>query len=250
MRTLVYDGSFEGLLSAVFICFRDKLESVNIIRENSYIPDLFCDEVLIQTNRRFSLRVLNGIKKNISVDAVSGILHAFLTEKEGVENLILGYLQYGFKNGYKSAEHLTNNFVLKIEKLANSIKLEVHRFMGLVRFQELIDGTFYAAIEPDYNILSLLGSHFSQRFADQDWVIHDLKRGDALMFKNSELEMVCITKIGDSGINRNLLSDNEVLYSEIWRNYCKYIGIKERKNLKLQMQFMPKKYWKHLTEIK
>ena len=37
-------------------------------------------------------------------------------------------------------------------------------------------------------------------------------------------------------------------YQELWKMFFKKISIKERKNPRCQMQFMPKKYWKDLIE--
>jgi len=45
------------------------------------------------------------------------------------------------------------------------------------------------------------------------------------------------------------LSEEEQYYQNLWNCFYHAIGIKERKNAKLRMQFMPKKYWQDLTEL-
>jgi len=52
-------------------------------------------------------------------------------------------------------------------------------------------------------------------------------------------------------VPRNLpvLRDIDADYEELWKSYTKSVAIKERRNLRLQMSFMPKKYWKFLTEM-
>ncbi|ETI99568.1 MAG: hypothetical protein Q611_LSC00264G0001, partial [Leuconostoc sp. DORA_2] len=37
-------------------------------------------------------------------------------------------------------------------------------------------------------------------------------------------------------------------YSSLWKCYFKSTTIEERKNLRLQRQMMPKRYWKHIFE--
>jgi probable DNA metabolism protein len=37
-------------------------------------------------------------------------------------------------------------------------------------------------------------------------------------------------------------------WQDIWRTYIKKIAITERKNLVVQRNFMPKRFWKYLTE--
>ena len=47
----------------------------------------------------------------------------------------------------------------------------------------------------------------------------------------------------------SVLSSEELLFQALWKNYFQTIAIKERENLKLQMKFVPKKYWKYITEM-
>ena len=44
------------------------------------------------------------------------------------------------------------------------------------------------------------------------------------------------------------ISGEEKYYQELWNCFYHTIGIKERKNSHLRMQFMPKKYWQDLVE--
>ncbi len=249
MINLLYDGSFSGLLTAVFRAFRMEAACVNICAENTHVPDLFSEDILVYTDTESASRVLSAVRTKISPEAAGNAVKAFLSEEKGVENLILEYLRFGFKTGSRIEGHLADDRVLKIVKLSGKVAFEVHRFSGLVRFKELKDKTYYASIEPTHNILPLLGTHFRGRFADQDWVIHDVKRNKALIYAAGKLELAEISLKEEYRTTDDLLSDRELFYSEIWRSYCRDIAIKERKNLKLQMQHMPKKYWKHLTEM-
>ena len=36
---------------------------------------------------------------------------------------------------------------------------------------------------------------------------------------------------------------------DLWKSFYNTIGIKERKNDKCRMNFMPKKYWKYILEV-
>ena len=46
------------------------------------------------------------------------------------------------------------------------------------------------------------------------------------------------------------MAEDEKLYQELWKGYFKSLTIKEHINLKLKRQYMPKHYWKYLTEKK
>ena len=43
--------------------------------------------------------------------------------------------------------------------------------------------------------------------------------------------------------------DSEDYYEDMWKEFYKTIGIKERKNDRCRMNFMPKKYWKYIVEV-
>jgi probable DNA metabolism protein len=44
-------------------------------------------------------------------------------------------------------------------------------------------------------------------------------------------------------------SDREMFYQALWKSYFKNIAIGERKNPRLQRQFIPRRYWKNLVEM-
>ena len=45
------------------------------------------------------------------------------------------------------------------------------------------------------------------------------------------------------------VSDEEKEYRRLWKNYFDNIAIRERTNPRCQRNFMPVRYWKHLTEM-
>ncbi|MDR2407664.1 MAG: DUF4130 domain-containing protein, partial [Bacteroidales bacterium] len=47
---------------------------------------------------------------------------------------------------------------------------------------------------------------------------------------------------------RDKYAAQESRYQELWKTFWRAVAIQERKNPKLQRQFMPKRYWKYLIE--
>ena len=47
-----------------------------------------------------------------------------------------------------------------------------------------------------------------------------------------------------------IYDDKEINYQKLWVEYFDHTNIKERKNMKLHVQHVPKRYWKYLTEKK
>ena len=66
--------------------------------------------------------------------------------------------------------------VLRLAQIWKKVDGERVHIMQFVRFQKAADGTFFAAFEPQYNALPLTVQHFKDRFANQKWIIYDMKR--------------------------------------------------------------------------
>jgi probable DNA metabolism protein len=46
----------------------------------------------------------------------------------------------------------------------------------------------------------------------------------------------------------NVYDEKESLYQELWKQYFDSVNIKARRNMKLHIQHVPKRYWKYLIE--
>ncbi|WP_333638375.1 TIGR03915 family putative DNA repair protein [Tissierella praeacuta] len=139
--------------------------------------------------------------------------------------------------------NLSNDIVLKINSIYDKVGKEKHRMLGLARFKQLENGILYSSIEPDYNIVGLLAPHFKSRMMNENWVIHDVKRGIAVFYNKEEWV------IKDMEINSSLIvKEDEEQYQELWKAYFKSIAIQNKINPSLQKRCMPVRYWKHLVE--
>lgn len=114
----------------------------------------------------------------------------------------------------------------------------------MLRFIKVGDNLFYASIHPDNNIIENLGQHFIRRLPTQNFIIHDKNKNIAFLYNTKEYKIVDSTLLTIPDI-----SENEKMYQELWTAFFKTIAIKERTNARLQMQYMPKKYWKDLVEL-
>jgi probable DNA metabolism protein len=78
-----------------------------------------------------------------------------------------------------------------------------------------------------------------------DWIIHDKKREEAVIFSAADKEWLLIELEKEFEPE---LSAEETDIQELWKSFFAAVSIKNRRNAKVQQQFMPKKYWKHLIE--
>ena len=251
-KTLIYDGSFNGFLTAVFIGFEQKITHADIQRQGQIQSGLFTETEIIFTNVEKAQRVWNGIRKK-SNSAIKNVYFAFLSEQNTIEALLYHYIQKLMGSKYNGAMDFGDDCVLKINQLTHKVGREKHRMEAFVRFQLTKDEVYFSNIEPDFDVLPLISKHFRNRYADQQWIIYDLKRKYGLYYDMNTVEMISLdlTDIHANNLEKNsVFTDAEYEYQELWNNYFKSTTIKSRINTKLHVQHVPRRYWKYLSEKK
>ena len=252
MTTLLYDGSFEGLLTAVFEVFEYKFSSPKIISKQNYSSEnMFAEIHEVFTSKEKSERVLTKLELNVGKQGISQLLKVYFSEREDLEVLILDAIQKSLKNPLVNIlQNFADENILEIAKINKSINREIHRMHAFVRFEKLKDEVYFSKIEPDFNVLPLIVKHFKDRYQDQKWMIFDLKRHYGIFYDLKTVEFFYpendqvyqFKKIDE------LLHEEEIQYQKLWQRYFFKTNIPERKNLKLHYQHVPKRYWKYLTE--
>ena len=87
---LLYDGSFEGLLTSIFEVFEYKFENAEIVAEQNFSTEnLFAEQHQVFTNAEKSARVLAKIEQISGKETISILLRIFLSEHPHKERLIL-----------------------------------------------------------------------------------------------------------------------------------------------------------------
>jgi len=250
MTTIIYDGTFEGLLTVVFEIYERKLQQVRLHKDEWRNGALFEEVLTIVTDQPKVRRVLNGLKERLSPDGLKRLYITHLAEMQDSDNTLLGYIRHVFDSEINIEEDYGNKYVLRLSELTKMIGRERHRMEAFIRFQKLSDGTFYAAIEPNFNVLPLLIKHFRDRYADQKWLIYDLKRKYGIYYDLDKVEYIEMEFSADVGNNKlpSIYFEDEQLYQHLWKNYFNSVNIPSRKNMKLHLRHIPKRYWKHLTE--
>ncbi len=241
----IYDGTWDCFLTAIHHYYYDKQQVTNIESALSYSPNLIDEYREIESDVQKAKTVEQAILNKISYESLDNIQRCFFSEIEGRETSILNYIKLGFKIGSRIDSMLGDLVVLNVLQPARKLSLECHRMLGLLRFELLENNIYYAQIKPDHNIITFISPHFKERFADQNWIIHDTGRNLASLYNTRKM---LISYMDLSNIPE--LHQDEAKFQDLWKNYFKHIAIKSRYNPRLQKQFIPKRYWKNLTEKK
>jgi probable DNA metabolism protein len=251
MVTYVYDGSLEALLSAVFEWFERKPGSVALRHSKLHQADAFQQDFHVLADRTKADRVWSALQKKLAKGWLRRIYCAYLSELEAVQQHLFELICYLFQNPAGAENNYGNEHVIAISQAAKKVEREKHRMEAFIRFQETTDGMFYCPIDPDFNVLPLISNHFRNRYADQQWIIYDLKRKYGLFYDLKTVEEIEMDFAADAvkcKTSPGLLSDKEALYATLWKDYFKSTNIPARKNTKLHIQHVPRRYWKYLTE--
>ncbi|MCJ8211114.1 TIGR03915 family putative DNA repair protein [Mucilaginibacter sp. RS28] len=249
MTTLIYDGSFEGLLTAVFEVYEHKLQHVKLQKGEYHHTALFENVIKVLTDTQRAARVLKGLQQKLSPIGLQRLYAAHMGEIEGEDDNLLGFIRYVFDSAYNVEEDYGNRYVMRVSELVRMMRREKHRMEAFIRFQELKDKTFYAAIEPDFNVLPMLIRHFKNRYADQKWIIFDIRRNYGIYYDLHDTQFISLDfATVNPGNVISAYDEQEGLYQTLWKNYFNSVNIPARKNSKLHLRHVPKRYWKHLTE--
>lgn len=251
MIHFVYDGSFEGLLTAVFEVYERKVAKARIVSAKHFQPDMFCVKTEVFTDPAKANRVWKGLQKKLSKDSLVNIFSCYLSELPETEDILLAFFREVFASAANIEDNFSSHAVLRVAQIGRLLFKEKHRFEAFVRFHKLQDGTFYAPIEPDYNVIPLITTHFMRRYADQEWIIYDVKRQYGIHFDKKLVQEVYfdfsdVNKYGEAATQ--ILDSQEELYQLLWKVYYKQVNIPARRNIKLHKKNAPVRYWKYLVE--
>ncbi|CCO07492.1 TIGR03915 family putative DNA repair protein [Desulforamulus hydrothermalis] len=239
----LYDGTFEGLLTAVYEAYYRREKPSYIITKDQYEANLFSRPVTIISDYEKFYKVYRAIEEKISPQALRQVYYVFLSDLKDAATLIYHYLQLGWQVGADVDSHLFREPVRKMLAVYRQVCQERHRLLGLLRFRLLAEDIYLASCEPDHNIVSLLAPHFARRMADQNWIIHDQKRSLAAVYNRREWFIASL-----NFSEQPVYGADEEMYQQLWKQYFAGTAIADRQNLRLQRQFMPVRYWKHLIE--
>lgn len=253
MTVFIFDGSFEGLLTAIFEFYERRPGPVQLVWDRLYQPVMLEDTLEIINDEAKAKRVWAGLQKKLSTPWQETFYKVHLAEDAQAYQDLFDFARYIFDNPEGAEANFGNPHVMALAKMDRKIHRERHRMKAFIRFQETADGMYYASIDPDFNVLPLIISFFKNRYADQQWIIYDLKRKYGFYYDTHNVQEITYDFINEVN-NRSImlpaavLDPKEELASILWKDYFNSTNIPARKNMKLHIQHIPRRYWKYLTE--
>lgn len=248
----VFDGSYNGFLTCVFESFERKEFDVIPVLKTDAQSDLFQMNRTIISDSKKSKRVITGLNIRLNNNKTSDFFRAFLSEDRRAWLTAFNVIQKVFKSGPAILDNYGDEDVLYLTQQLKKVSRESHRMKAFVRFQKSSDDLYVAVVEPDFNVLPLISGFFKKRYADQCWLIYDAKRKYGLLYDGHSVSEVGLSAQESQGLaTPNIaihLDGRDEQFQTLWKQYYKSTNIESRRNRKLHLQHVPKRYWKCLTE--
>ena len=253
-RILICEDSPDGIFTAVYEGWSIRLRGteVEIRTADTFQPELFCSYGKIHTDPEKARKVAASIRRKLGISVYEDICYVAASSKAIDKGTVIFRILWKAlcQKPYRRdiMEELTDPYVIRALKIRINVWHEFHRMLGFVRFRELPGKVLYGEITPDNDVLSLLASHFENRFPNENWMIYDKSRRKVLVHPTQKSSYVYHLEKSEG--EQSFLPAHTEEYEELWKVFCDRITIEDRKNPALQRQFLPKKYRPNMTEFR
>lgn len=239
-----YDGGLEGFFSLVFHAYARKVFPSDICPLRNMQPRLGQRIEEVQTNLEHAERVRLGLVRCAGYAAFDKVKRAFLSEKPGREASLLRYIERAMNEGHRIHRDTASAEVAAVDALVRSVGGECEKMRQFARFERMENGVYFARINPSANLVYLIMDHFVERFSTQPFVIYDEVHGVAGVYDLSNVSFVQTDELHVPS-----RAEDEQTFQRLWKAFYDALSNEQRYNPDLRRSFMPKKYWKNITEF-
>lgn len=241
-ETWEYDGSFYGFLTLVYYAFSENQFPEVILTSEMAIESLFQSR-LIKTDENIAKKIYNRLLKRLKTENSEFIINGFYCSLTDKDRRLLDAIQIALTTNDRLTNHLGHPSILALQNSLKSLFSEVHLYTGFVRF-EYIGDLLYSKIAPKHLSLPFLCPHFAKRYPNQTIMIYDethrilaiIEHGTVSIIENSEQP-----SFGSF--------TNEAEVQKNWLTFLKAVTIDERKNEKVQLSHLPKRYRSNMIDF-
>lgn len=244
MISYLFDGTYSGFLTGVFDAFVRKDQDVRWEKEETL--SLFDSPYRVITDQGKAERVQAGLEKKIGKEAALDFFRCFLSEDKKAWEAEFRLAVRIFGGEVTVLKNFGDDDALYFAQTLKKVSRERHRMKAFTRFSKGSDGLYFAVIEPDFNVLPLIVRFFRNRYADQAWLLYDTRRNYGILYDKTTCVEVQLEQSADLSPAVPIALDAQ--YEGLWKAYFQAVNIPARKNMKLHLRHVPRRYWKFLPE--
>ncbi|MBU5482622.1 TIGR03915 family putative DNA repair protein [Blautia sp. MSJ-19] len=240
IMTCIYDAWSEAL--------KIGHNQIQLKKEPIFQQTMFDEYIHVDGDSSKAEKVIRSIRRNISETAYLDVYYASLAADENALQAIYDFLRIGFAIGNTVTEQYTNPYVMKLLELRRRVSNEEHHFCEFARFQSLDSQVYVSHLEPQNDVIMLVGQHFADRMPSEHWmIIDDNRRTACVHVKDSENYLRYLTAQEFETLQKT--ESYEDKYTSMWKTFFQAISIEQRKNYVCQRNLFPLWKRKHAVEF-
>ena len=243
-----FDGTLEGLLTAGFQAYALHEDPADVLQSNALQPRLGQLVRDIPTDVQLAKRVEAGLRRKAGTRAVELCRVVSASDRPDAGTLVYRFIRYAMKEGRSCLRQVMHPAVEPMLAERHFLAMEKERLLQFVRFRELEGGLWFAQCNPRGNLVPFVMDHFAGRFNTQAFIIYDEVHHLAGIYDGSGWYLA---SVNDQAFLERLPTEarTEAQMQQAWRLFYRSVSIDARYNPELRTHFMPKRFWKNLTEV-
>lgn len=262
-----YDGTLEGLMTAVFTAYATHCVPRDI-RRRGYVQMRLDQEIVnVETNMDLALRVRRGICRQLGWRVWRAVAEASAADDPDTGTIVYRFIRYalaspyakkcagcalkptctspcGTPKGSRVLEEWANPHVGPLLALQRYVSGEAERMRQFMRFEHTADDFWFARCNPNAAVVPLVMNYFSARFNTQRFVIYDENHNMAGISENGRWRLV-----GTDSVNVPEQAEDEASMQQAWKKFYRALSVECRYNPELRRHFMPERLWRNITEV-
>lgn len=252
MRVYQCEDSLEGVCTAIYRAYEEHVRHEDTwIRVDRELM-LFGEYIPVETDPERAEKVLRTLRRCFGQDDYRDLCLALTTSDPDKAQAVYQTVVYGLRARPLPGhllDHQADARVLQTFRLARRADRELCRMLQFLRFRELERGILYAENQPLCHVLPYLMVHFADRFPQEDFAIRDIGRGLLGVHPAGGQWYLTDSRELLRALGQTSYSAGEMDYEELFCWFCHKIAIRERRNIGLQNQMMPKRFQKYTIEF-
>lgn len=250
MRGYLCEDSLEGIFTGIYDAWASGLghDGVRVLMKNQYEPEFFMEYEEVLPDSEKAEKVARSIRRKISAEAFRAVYRTAVSREPERADIIYRFLVEGFRYGRETLQLLQLPAVRRLFEVDRMVGNEAHRYLEFIRFEQMKNGVLFAEISPKSRVVTLVASHFADRFPDENWVIYDDVHGEAAIHGAGKDWAVAGLSLEEADTYRRNQGVSDE-YEDLWKTFFEATGIRERENYHCQRNFLPLWYRKHMTEF-
>ena len=239
---LLCEDDLESIYSAIYEAVTQKMDprKTHIQLEGQENMEFFTEYIYVEKNEEKAEKVTKALLRRFGWNVYEHLTYILCHESEKRVDVFYHVVELGLSLKYPETifSHLGNTWVMEGFEMKRRAGREIGHLMGFLRFEELKNGILFSRIHPKTDCILFLARHFSDRLPCENFIIYDEKREKCIVhpYRGEWYLRTNVNKGVFQGLEE---TDSQKFFEMLFKEFCKTIAIKERKNEKLQQNMLP-----------